>query len=95
MKRLAALVAVVLVAGCEVEREPAPDAAPQGSLYAPVGESCSAAESYWCAAYAGVCVRGVCRAQCSAVAFPRCGSGEMEVVEDLGVGRQCYCVPRL
>lgn len=77
------------------DNPPPPDAgaSPISTLYAPVGAFCRPTDSYWCASYAGACVVNVCRAQCSAVSWPRCGAGYHEVTEDLGRGLQCYCAP--
>jgi hypothetical protein len=75
---------------------PPPDAGvmpPPSTLYAPVGAFCQTSDSYWCASYTGVCVSSVCRAQCSAVSWPRCSAGSHEVIANLGMGTQCYCTP--
>lgn len=41
----------------------------------------------------GACLESVCRAQCSAVGFPRCAAGFVEHHAMTGGADMCVCVP--
>lgn len=74
------LLMVLALGACMDSTEPAPDDAPlENNLGVPIGERCDRTIGLVCGdGSLGACIEGACVAQCSAVAYPRCGAGLTE-----------------
>ena len=96
MKRDAVVVIVVIAVfgACGGNVSPAPDAAPvaTGAADIPVGDSCDAQASYFCAQYTGLCIESRCQLQC-AEAYPRCPKATRETHPAGPLGSPCICAP--
>lgn len=88
---------VVMAIGCGdapmagVDGGPPP---PSSNLRVPVGSVCGADDTPFCGAgVLGACVGGVCRAQCSAVDYPRCLPDFTVSTVRIDGRDVCVCVP--
>jgi len=89
------IVAFAMSGACGGNAKPAADASAGvggSGVDIPVGDTCDAQASYFCAQYAGLCVGSVCRQQC-AETYPRCPPGTRETHLDATLGPPCLCIP--